>query len=412
MKGSIAALLTLLASAVLFAQADALLEQADAAFREGNFNRSVLLARRVLAQNPNAVHAHMILGIIAAQKKEWTTSNRHFTAIVRLEPSNPYGYFYLGQAKLYQQQWASAVDYFSKAMKRDYPDKARLLTELALAQQEAGRPEEAIASLAGVDPPADPALAAQYYAVVAFAREKLGEPSAAIEAIQHALQSDDSNAHYWEFLITTLIKIDEAPHALAEAIRAQKKFPDEPNIQYAFALASYHVTESPLSKLALRNLREADPKDPRALFAEGLLARKQVRMKRPSMPLSGPRCEVFRMLTCFSESFTRKVGIMTLRSANIVRLRVSTHLTVRSCSSLASCYSLEENWRKHEPGSRRRTSSCRTRRRSTISLVIYTAAWAIQRNHNIISARSNSRMGEPGSSLHAVVTAASGERQM
>ena len=275
MNSRMAALLVLSLSAILCAQTDALLEQADTAFREGDLNRSVALARRALAQNPNAVHAHMILGIVAAQKKEWTTSNRHFGAIVRLEPSNPYGYFYLGQAKLNQQQWVSAIDYFSKALKRGFPDKGRLLTELAMAQQESGRPEEALANLGAVDPPAEPILAAQYYAVMAFAREKLSQPSAAIEAMQRALQADDSNPHYWDFLITTLIKIDEAPHALAEAIRAQKKFPDDPDIQYAFALASYHVTESPLSKLALRNLREADPNDPRALFAEGLLARKQ-----------------------------------------------------------------------------------------------------------------------------------------
>jgi Flp pilus assembly protein TadD len=100
----------------------------------------------------------------------------------------------------------------------------------------------------------------------------MGNSSAAIEAIRQALQMDESNPQYWEYLIGALIKADEAPRALGEAIRAQKKFPDHPEIQYLFALSSYHVTESPLSKLALRNLREADPNDPRVLLAEGLLA--------------------------------------------------------------------------------------------------------------------------------------------
>jgi tetratricopeptide (TPR) repeat protein len=275
MTGAFAAWIACGVSTVcLLAQTDALLDQADSAFRDGDIARSTSLARRALAEDPNAVHAHMILGIIAAQNKEWTVSNKHLAAVVRLEPSNPYGYFYLGQAKLYQQQWAVAITHFSNALKRGYPDKARLMIELAMAQQELGRPHEALANLAAVDPPADTGLAAQYYGVLAFSRGKAGQASAAIEAIQQALQRDDSNAHYWDFLITTLIKIDEAPHALAEAIRAQRKFPDDPDIQYAFALASYHVTESPLSKLALRNLREADANDPRVLFAEGLLARK------------------------------------------------------------------------------------------------------------------------------------------
>ena len=37
----------------------------------GDQVRSAALAQRVLARNPKAVHAHMILGVIAAQKKDW-----------------------------------------------------------------------------------------------------------------------------------------------------------------------------------------------------------------------------------------------------------------------------------------------------------------------------------------------------
>src|SRR3989442_7068998 len=96
-----------------------------------------------------------------------------------------------------------------------------------------------------------------------------------MEAIRSALQLDDSTADYWELLISTLIATDQTPQALAEAIRAQRRFPDHPDIQFLFALASYHVTESSLSGLALRNLREAAPESPRVLLAEGLLYRKQ-----------------------------------------------------------------------------------------------------------------------------------------
>jgi anaphase-promoting complex subunit 3 len=72
-----------------------------------------------------------------------------------------------------------------------------------------------------------------------------------------------------------LIKIDESSQALAESIRAQKKFPDDPDIQFLFALTSYYVSESPFSGLALRNLRETNPSSPRVQLAEGLLYRKQ-----------------------------------------------------------------------------------------------------------------------------------------
>jgi tetratricopeptide (TPR) repeat protein len=260
-----------------FAQVESLLEQADRAFRGGDEIQAVSLAQRALARDPKAVHAHMILGVVAAQKKDWNVSDKHFRAVVALEPSNPFGYFYLGQSQLYQQHWDAATRFFTKAMDRQYPEKDRLLVELALAQNEAGFPEKALASLQEAGAPGDDALSAQYYAVTAFARGKLNQPREAVEAIRQAVRFDASNAQYWEFLIGLLLRSDEAPLALAEAIQAQRRFPDDANIQFLFALASYHVTESPLSGLALRNLREADPGSPRVRLAEGLLYRKQAK---------------------------------------------------------------------------------------------------------------------------------------
>src|SRR5262245_60473763 len=256
-------------------RADTLLEQADAAFRQGDLPKAAALARRVLAQDSTAVHAHLILGVIAAQGADWAASNRHFAEVVRFQPSNPHGYFYLGQAKLYQQQWQAAIEYFSKALELRYPDEQRLLIELALAQNEAGRPKQALATLAKTKAPSEQLQAAQYHAVVAFARAKLNEPRDAIEAMRRALKLDDAHPDHWEFLIRALMQGDEPAHALVEAIRAQKKFPDHSDIQFLFALTSYYVSESPLSALALRNLREADPNSPRVLLAEGLLYRKQ-----------------------------------------------------------------------------------------------------------------------------------------
>lgn len=273
-------LASLCLAACLLAQAQDLLEQADAAFRGGDFDRAAALARRVLARDARSLHAHMIVGVIAAQKNDWKVANEHFQTVVRLEPANPYGYFYLGQAKLYEQQWEPAIQYFARALERQYPERERLLIEMALAQNEAGRPQQALETLAKARMPADRRLAAQYHAVTAFAQAKQNQPGAAAEAIRQALHLDDSNAQYWGFLIGGLIGADQTPQALAEAIRAQAKFPDHPEIQFLFALASYYVTESPLSGLALRNLREAEPDSPRVPLAEGLLYRKQGRTQQ------------------------------------------------------------------------------------------------------------------------------------
>jgi tetratricopeptide (TPR) repeat protein len=259
-------------------QTGGVLEQADEAFRQGNLDRAASLARQALASDPSAVHGDMILGIIAAQKRQWDASDKHFEAVIRHDPSNPYGYFYLGQAKLFQKQWEKAIAYFGKALELQYPERERLMIELATAQDETGRPQEALSSLEAIGVPADRRLAAQFHAVTAFAKSRLRQPAAAIEAMRRAVQLDETNAEYWSFLINELIKTDQNPQALVEAIRAQKIFPDDPELQFLFALASYYVSESPLTGLALRNLREADPNGARVHLAEGLVYRKQGKM--------------------------------------------------------------------------------------------------------------------------------------
>ncbi|HTM47682.1 MAG TPA: tetratricopeptide repeat protein [Bryobacteraceae bacterium] len=268
-------LLVLSITGGLAAQPGGLLEQADEAFRQGDLERAGALASRAIEADPAAVHGHMILGVIAAQKSQWRVSDSHFETVVKLDPASPHGYFYLGQSKLYQKQWDAAIRFFTSALERQYPETGRLLVELALAQNEAGRPREALGTLAKTQPPPDPRLAAQYYGVTGFAQGNLNQLDQALEAIQHALQLDDAAPDYWTFLIDLLIRTEQNPRALAEAIRAQRKFPDQQEIQFLFALASYHVTESPLSRLALRNLQEADPADPRVLLAEGLAQRKE-----------------------------------------------------------------------------------------------------------------------------------------
>ena len=259
----------------LFGQSGEVLEQADEAFRQGNLDRAERLARQALALDANAIHGHMILGVVAAQKKQWDASNRHFESVVRLEPANPFGYFYLGQAKLFEQQWGQAIRYFSKALELGYPERERLVIELATAQHEAGQSIQALSTLGMIGPPADQRLAAQYHAILAFSKSRLSQSAAAIEAMRKAVQLDAVSAHYWEFLIGELMKTDQTQQALSEAIRAQRIFPDNPEIQFLFALASYYVSESPLTALALRNLREAEPDSARVQLAEGLVCRKQ-----------------------------------------------------------------------------------------------------------------------------------------
>ena len=269
----------LLAAFALFAQVSDI-EQADAAFRGGEIDKAVAFARRAIARDPGQVHGHMILGVIAAQREQWLAANGYFQTVVRLAPSDPQGFFYLGQAKLYQKQFEPAVRDFQKALSLGFPDRDRLFVELAFAENEAGRPKQALDRLAQVAPPSEPSRAAQYFAVSGFAHSKLGHPVEAIDAIRKARDIDGTNPQYWDFLITALIGTNQTTRALSEAIQAQARFPDHPGIQYLFALANYYVVESPLLSLALRNLREVEPPaSPRLLLVEGMLLRKDGKME-------------------------------------------------------------------------------------------------------------------------------------
>ena len=55
-----------------------------------------------------------------------------------------------------------------------------------------------------------------------------------------------------------------------EAIRAQRKFPDTPDIQVLLGLAGYYNTQLPITMLARRNLQEAQPASAWTPLLEGL----------------------------------------------------------------------------------------------------------------------------------------------
>jgi tetratricopeptide (TPR) repeat protein len=261
-------LLSLGLAARLWGQEPDLLTEAESAFRSGDLGQAASLAGRILAREPGSSPAHMILGLIAAQRNQWLAAEKSFGAVIRIEPSNPFGYFYLGQVSLNQQKWAKAVQYFSKALEHQYPDRDRLMVELALAENEAGQPQQALESLNKIQ--AQGSFSAQYHAVKAFALEKLNQPRPALDDMRQARDIDDSNPQYWEFLISTLIATDQTNLALMEAIRAQRKFPDSPDIQVLLGLAGYYNAQLPMTKVALRNLQEAQPDSAWAPLLKGL----------------------------------------------------------------------------------------------------------------------------------------------
>jgi len=249
------------------------IQDAEAAFRSGDLNRAGILAKRVLVADPSSVPARIVLGAIASQNGDWAAATQNFEAVVRLSPSNPQGYFYLGQVNLYQQKWAQAAKYFASALERNYPDRERLIIQLAFAENEAGRARQALDRLLKIQPPQTGPLAAQYFAVTAYARGDLNQPLKAIQDMERAIEMDAFDPQYRVFMISILLNTDKRGWALAEAIDAQKHFPDHQEIQFLFGLASYNMKNLGMTRIALRNLSDADPASAQRILLQGMVHR-------------------------------------------------------------------------------------------------------------------------------------------
>jgi tetratricopeptide (TPR) repeat protein len=252
-----------------------LMRQADAAYRAGEPDRAATLFRQVLQQDPSVVPAHMFLGIITSQRGAWAEAIEHFQAVVQVAPTDPQVHYFLGTAYAAEEKWTEAVRSFSAALEHQFPRRDRLIVDLALAQTESGHPKQALASLRSIEAPSDRQLASQYHSAQALAHQRLDQPTEAIEAIRRALESNGYDIGNWRFLISALLGIGRANFAMAEAITANKRFPNHPDMQYQFGVAGYFVPELPFTEMALRNMRETRPDDPRVPVLDGLLKARQ-----------------------------------------------------------------------------------------------------------------------------------------
>jgi tetratricopeptide (TPR) repeat protein len=256
------------------------IQDAEAAFRSGDLNRAAILAKRVLTADPSSASAHFLLGTIASQNSDWAVATENFEAMVRLSPSDPRGYFHLGEVNIFQQKWLQAVQCFASALEHNYPDRERLIIQLALAENEAGRSSRALNRLLKMQPPQSGPSAAEYYAVTAYARADLNQPLEAVRAMERAIEIDTFNPQYRVFMISILLNTNQSGMALAEAIDSQKRFPDHKEIQYLFGLAGYNIKNLAMTRVALRNFSEVDPGNAQRILLEGMVHRLEGRGER------------------------------------------------------------------------------------------------------------------------------------
>ena len=254
-----------------------LLQRGDAAYRAGRVAEAVELFEQALTNESSSLPANMMLGIIRAGQSRFDQAIGHFRAALEIDPANPHAHFYLGRLMADRQEWAKAEEHYSKALQHGHPDRESATIGLAAAESQQGRAQAAQTRLLALPKPQEPATAAAYHAALGLAQSKLGLTREAAGSFRKARDLQPASPAHYEELIQVLLSAGDFTAALNEAVAAQKRFPDHAGIQFAFGVAGFRVPGSPFTRLALRNLRDTHPSDPRLIVLEGLVQLQQGR---------------------------------------------------------------------------------------------------------------------------------------
>jgi tetratricopeptide (TPR) repeat protein len=110
------------------------------------FSTQESLMRDTLAKNPAASGAHNDLGVILAQRKNYTAAEEHFNASLQSNPDNDEARLNLGQLLILQGRFPEAQRHLRTAL-ADNPGNSEFHEKLATVLTELGKPQEAIVQL-------------------------------------------------------------------------------------------------------------------------------------------------------------------------------------------------------------------------------------------------------------------------
>jgi tetratricopeptide (TPR) repeat protein len=162
----------------------ATLERARVLFDAGQLDAAENELFPVLQGLPQSVEAHVLAGVIAAQKNNPIAATKHLSAALRLDPERVDALTWLGMVRKSQNDYAGAVKVISRAVAIDRNDGARLnllgICHLQLGQ--ARQAEAAFQDAINLEP-----QASQGYFNLGMAFRLQNDGHAALEAFKRAL---------------------------------------------------------------------------------------------------------------------------------------------------------------------------------------------------------------------------------
>ncbi|MBT8144177.1 MAG: VCBS repeat-containing protein, partial [Gammaproteobacteria bacterium] len=109
--------------------------------QEGDEQRALDIAARVLSQDPGHLRAHYVSGLLRLYLGETEVADGHFRKVVADQPDDAYGLYYLGQVLLQNGEVDAAVARFREAMALD-PYLRSAYYRAALALRRSGSVDE------------------------------------------------------------------------------------------------------------------------------------------------------------------------------------------------------------------------------------------------------------------------------
>ncbi|OYV72209.1 MAG: hypothetical protein B7Z72_05265, partial [Gemmatimonadetes bacterium 21-71-4] len=174
-------------------------ERAHQLYNEGLYDEALDVLREGLALYPNAVELHIGVGYARLAREEFPWARRSFEQALVLEPDHEDALAGLGETLLRFGQQDAAVRCFNRIFELGYSDDLDLMLQVgrALFREASGRDRRELFELAleffNQAREQAPELA-EAVACVGYAQHRLGDDTAATQALRAALQLDAEHA--------------------------------------------------------------------------------------------------------------------------------------------------------------------------------------------------------------------------
>lgn len=250
-------------------QADALLEQARAEEKAGNYPAAEAVYVRALQLAPDDLEIRKRLGVVQQTELRFDDSIRNFQQVLARDPQYPQVNFFLALSYYGKNDLPAATQSFERELANPHPHP-RCRYYFALALQAEGRVDEAIAQL-------NRALAENPHDADSLYQLARLYKNASIQAMDRlkALDPDSFQVH----ALMGEVYADEQhyPEAIQQYQAALAKRPDAPGLHYAIGIAYWAQDQFDPAAAQFTQALKENPQDPLTNLYLGDIAVRQHR---------------------------------------------------------------------------------------------------------------------------------------